>query len=94
MQSQKVLLLTKRKISPGDSQTLYRYNSITMQPLDWNGNMALVYQLGEAIREHEPASASLTSNGRLIEKVEEIGEQSCRLLLGDEMTAALDPERP
>ena len=34
------------------------------------------------------------SNGRLVEKVGQIGEQSCRLLLGDEMTAALDPERP
>ena len=38
--------------------------------------------------------ATPPSNGRLVEKVEEIGEQSCRLLLGDEMTAALDPERP
>ena len=65
-----------------------------MQPLDRNGNIPLVYQLGEAIRKHEPASASLTSNGRLVEKVEEIGKQSCWLLLGDEMTAALDPERP
>ena len=48
--------------------------------------------------EAEPRSlahhATPPSNGRLVEKVAEIGEQSCRLLLGDEMTAALDPERP
>src|ERR1700747_798389 len=30
---------------------LYRYNNITMQPLDRNGNIPLVYQLGEAIRD-------------------------------------------
>jgi GntR family transcriptional regulator len=33
-----------------DSLTIYRYNNITMQPLDRNGNIPLVYQLGEAIR--------------------------------------------
>jgi DNA-binding GntR family transcriptional regulator len=36
---------------PIDSATLYRYNNITMQPLDRNGNIPLVYQLGEAIRD-------------------------------------------
>ena len=48
--------------------------------------------------EAEPRSlahhATPPSNGRLVEKVAEISEQSCRLLLGDEMTAALDPEGP
>ena len=34
-----------------DNQTLYRYNNITMQPLNRNGNIPLVYQLGEAIRD-------------------------------------------
>src|ERR1700758_1349307 len=34
-----------------DSLMLYRYNNITMQPLDRNGNIPLVYQLGEAIRD-------------------------------------------
>src|SRR3981081_2812754 len=34
-----------------DSLTLYRYNNTTMQPLDRNGNIPLVYQLGEAIRD-------------------------------------------
>src|SRR5258708_17099150 len=34
-----------------DSSTLYRYNNIIMQPLDRNGNIPLVYQLGEAIRD-------------------------------------------
>src|SRR3982074_3423708 len=36
---------------PLDSPTLYRYNNITMQPLDRNGNIPLVYQLGEAVRD-------------------------------------------
>jgi GntR family transcriptional regulator len=30
---------------------MYRYNNITMQPLDRNGNIPLVYQLGEALRD-------------------------------------------
>src|ERR1700719_3847253 len=34
-----------------DSTTSYRYNNITMQPLDRTGNIPLVYQLGEAIRD-------------------------------------------
>jgi GntR family transcriptional regulator len=34
-----------------DNLTLYRYNDITMQPLDRSGNIPLVYQLAEAIRE-------------------------------------------
>ena len=31
--------------------TLYRYNDVTMQPLDRHGSIPLVYQLGEAIRD-------------------------------------------
>jgi GntR family transcriptional regulator len=31
--------------------SLYRYNNITMQPLDRNGSIPLVYQLGEAVRD-------------------------------------------
>jgi GntR family transcriptional regulator len=34
-----------------DKTTLYRYNNITMQPLERNGSIPLVYQLGEAIRD-------------------------------------------
>jgi hypothetical protein len=42
---------SQKSKSPLDSRTLYRYNNITMQPLDRNGNIPLVYQLGEAIRD-------------------------------------------
>ena len=34
-----------------DSMSLYRYNNITMQSLDRNGSIPLVYQLGEAVRD-------------------------------------------
>ena len=34
-----------------DSMSLYRYNNITMQPLDRHGSIPLVYQLGDAVRD-------------------------------------------
>jgi GntR family transcriptional regulator len=36
---------------PLDKLAIYRYNNTTMQPLGRNGNIPLVYQLGEAIRD-------------------------------------------
>jgi GntR family transcriptional regulator len=40
-----------RRQFPLDRSAFDRYNNITMQPLDRSGNIPLVYQLGEAIRQ-------------------------------------------
>ena len=42
--------MTKSRF-PLDRPALCRYNNITMRPLDRNGNIPLVYQLSEAIRD-------------------------------------------